>query len=54
MEDLNDIEVINGKFYKKIKEYEHFTLFQDENGNKTCFDDFDLGKIKKMYVKDLK
>ena len=45
---------INGKKYKKIKEYEHYTLFEDEHGFKECFDDFDLGLIQPVNMLELR
>lgn len=43
---------INGKTYKKIKKYPHFTLCEDEHGFRTCFDNFDLGLIEKKRLID--
>ena len=48
------IEIINGKEYRKIKEYEHYTLYEDiKTGFKECFDNFDLGKIKRRSIKEV-
>jgi hypothetical protein len=45
---------VNGKKYKKIKKYKHYTLFEDENGFKECFDDFDLGLIRMIPLLEMK
>ena len=41
---------VNNKEYTIIKQYPNFTLVEDKNGIRTCFDDFDLGKIEKRYI----
>ena len=50
---MKEVEV-NGKTYKIIKRYPHFTLCEDENGFKTGFNDFDLGLIEKRYIMQIK
>lgn len=50
---MKEIE-INGRKYKKIKKYPHYTLFEDEYGFKECFDDFDLGLIKTVNLLELR
>lgn len=45
---------INGKKYKEIKKYKHYTLFEDEHGFKECFDDFDLGLIQPKNLLELR
>lgn len=45
---------VNGKTYKEIKKYPYFTLCEDEHGFRTCFDDFDLGKVRKRRIIDLR
>lgn len=50
---MKEVE-INGKKYRKIKKYKHFTLFEDKNGFKTCFDNFDLGLVQKRHISDTK
>lgn len=45
---------VNGKKYKEIKKYPHYTLFEDEHGFKECFDDFDLGLIKTVNLLELR
>ena len=42
--------IVNNKEYIFIKKYPNFTLVEDKNGIRTCFDDFDLGKIEKRYI----
>jgi fructose-1,6-bisphosphatase len=44
--------VVNNKTYKVIKKYPYYTLCEDEHGFRTCFDDFDLGKIRKRRIID--
>lgn len=43
MEEIN----INGVDYKVLKKYPNFYLCVDNNGFRTCFDDFDMGIIKR-------
>lgn len=45
---------INGRKYKEIKKYKHYTLFEDEYGFKECFDDFDLGLIESVNMLELR
>ena len=45
---------VNGREYKVIKKYKHFTLCEDKCGFKTCFDDFDLGLIPKFDLRYFK
>lgn len=45
---------VEGKEYKVIKRYKHFRLCEDKYGIKTCFSDFDLGLVKKMYKEEAK
>ena len=46
---MKKIEV-NGKEYKIIKKYKNFILCEDKHGIKSCFDNFDLGLIKKRNI----
>lgn len=42
--------IVQGNEYIFIKQYPNFTLVEDKNGIKTCFDDFDLGLIEHKYI----
>lgn len=42
--------IVQGKEYTFVKDYPNFTLYRDEKGFKTCFDDYDLGLIEKRHI----
>lgn len=46
---------VNGRQYKKIKRYPHFTLFEDtSHGFKECFTDYDLGLVEIIPLLEVK
>ena len=42
--------IVNNQEYTFIRQYPNFTLVEDKNGIKTCFDNFDLGLIEHKYI----